>query len=47
VEDWERWWKGLEAEPGLADLFALRDAGFREAGIIWQHFDDRIVMAVR
>jgi SAM-dependent methyltransferase len=26
---------------------ALRDAGFREVGIIWQHFDDRIVMAVR
>lgn len=26
---------------------ALRDAGFREVGMIWQHMDNRIVMAVR
>jgi SAM-dependent methyltransferase len=25
----------------------LRDAGFREVGVIWQHLDDRVVMAVR
>lgn len=26
---------------------ALRDAGFREVGVIWQHTDNRVVMAVR
>ncbi len=26
---------------------ALRNAGFREVGIIWQNMDDRIVMAIR
>lgn len=26
---------------------ALRDAGFREVGAIWQHLDNRVVMAVR
>jgi SAM-dependent methyltransferase len=26
---------------------ALRDAGFREAGVIWQRLDDRVVLAVR
>ena len=26
---------------------ALRDAGFREVGIIWQNMDNRVVMAVR
>nr|HET6904793.1 class I SAM-dependent methyltransferase [Ktedonobacteraceae bacterium] len=26
---------------------ALRDAGFREVGVIWQHMDNRVVMAVR
>ena len=26
---------------------ALRDAGFREVGTIWQRFDDRVLMAVR
>lgn len=33
----------------LADLHeaALRDAGFREVGTIWQHADNRIVLAVR
>jgi len=26
---------------------ALREAGFREVGVIWQSFDDRVLMAVR
>ncbi len=26
---------------------ALRDAGFREVGVIWQHLDNRVVLAVR
>lgn len=26
---------------------ALRDAGFREVGVIWQHMDNRVVMGVR
>lgn len=26
---------------------AMRDAGFREVGVIWQHVDNRVVMAVR
>jgi SAM-dependent methyltransferase len=26
---------------------ALRDAGFREVDVIWQHLDNRVVMAVR
>jgi len=36
------------AEP-LLDLHeaGLLDAGFREVGVIWQHMDDRVVMAVR
>ena len=83
IEDWERWWVALQAEPGLADLFAerqrrfgwrdlepgkrfsappiqgttspvidlhegaLRNAGFREVGFIWQRVEDRILMAIR
>jgi SAM-dependent methyltransferase len=83
IEDWERWWAALEAEPGLADLFAerqrrfawrelepgkrfsarptqgatspvidlhegaLRNAGFREVGLIWQRVEDRVLMAIR
>lgn len=33
----------------LAELHeaALRDAGFREVGVIWQHMDNRVIMAVR
>lgn len=33
----------------LAELHeaALRDAGFREVGVIWQNMDNRIVLAVR
>lgn len=36
------------AEP-LLDLHeaGLLDAGFREVGVVWQHMDDRVVMAVR
>lgn len=26
---------------------ALRDAGFREVGVIWQHLDNRVVLGVR
>jgi SAM-dependent methyltransferase len=26
---------------------ALRDAGFREAGVIWQNMDNRVLMAIR
>lgn len=26
---------------------ALRDAGFHEVGVIWQHLDNRVIMAVR
>jgi len=34
--------------PGLADHErALRDAGFREVGTIWQYLDDRVLAAVR
>jgi SAM-dependent methyltransferase len=83
VEDWEGWWVALEAEPGVAALFAerqrrfawrdlepgkrfsarptqgttgpvidlhegaLRNAGFREVGVIWQRVEDRILMAIR
>ena len=31
IEDWERWWVALEAEPGVADLFAERRAPLRVA----------------
>jgi hypothetical protein len=26
---------------------ALRDAGFREVGVIWQRMDNRVLMAIR
>ncbi len=70
VEDWESWWKALEKEPAMKELFeerkrrfagrhtefepildlhsaGLRDAGFREVGVIWQNLDDRVLLAVR
>jgi SAM-dependent methyltransferase len=71
LEDWESWWKALQGEPSLKDLFAerdrrfswkasgwhapifdlhvaaLRDAGFREVGVIWQNMENRVLMAVR
>ena len=28
-------------------LAALHNAGFHEVGVIWQHLDNRVVMAVR
>jgi SAM-dependent methyltransferase len=82
VEDWEGWWVALEAEPGVAELFAerqrrfawrelvpgkrfsarptqgttgpvidlhegaLRNAGFREVGVIWQRVEDRVLLAI-
>jgi len=71
LEDWETWWKALQAEAPLKELFAererrfawkasgwvapifdlhvaaLRDAGFREVGVIWQNMENRVLMAVR
>jgi SAM-dependent methyltransferase len=71
LEDWESWWKALQAEPSLKELFAererrfgwkasgwhapifdlhvaaLRNAGFREVGVIWQNMENRVLMAVR
>jgi SAM-dependent methyltransferase len=36
-------------ESTLAEFHeaALRNAGFREVGVIWQHLDNRVVLAVR
>jgi SAM-dependent methyltransferase len=38
-----------DATAPIFDLHigALRDAGFREVGVIWQRLDDRVVLAVR
>jgi SAM-dependent methyltransferase len=38
-----------EETPTLAELHeaALRNGGFREVGVIWQHLDNRVVLAVR
>jgi len=38
-----------EDTPTLAELHeaALRNVGFREVGVIWQHLDNRVVLAVR
>jgi trans-aconitate methyltransferase len=71
LEDWENWWKALQAEASLKALFAerekrfawkaaerhapifdlhvaaLRNGGFREIGVIWQHMENRVLMAVR
>lgn len=37
-----------EAPLPIYDLHAaaLRDAGFREVGVIWQNLDNRVLMAV-
>jgi hypothetical protein len=38
-----------QGTPTLAEVHeaALRDAGFREVGVIWQHLDNRVVLGVR
>jgi SAM-dependent methyltransferase len=36
-----------ESPPFDEHVAALRDAGFREVGTIWQMFSDRVVLAVR
>jgi SAM-dependent methyltransferase len=45
------WMKGVNSEwqQPIWDVHiaALKDAGFREAGAIWQHLDNRVLMAVR
>ncbi len=42
-------WKPKEVQAPIVDLHqaALHDAGFSEVGVIWQNFDDRVIMAVR
>ncbi|MCF7553657.1 trans-aconitate 2-methyltransferase [Pseudonocardia sp. WMMC193] len=67
-EDWEAWWRAVDAAPELAELverraggFAhtvedratvhdhlafLREAGFAEAGTVWQVGDDRVVVGL-
>jgi SAM-dependent methyltransferase len=42
-------WKGSGAPAPIIDLHeaALRDAGFREVGVIWQQMGNRVLMAVR
>jgi len=38
----------VEDLPTVEDhLQALRDASFAEAGTVWQHGDDRVVVAIR
>jgi SAM-dependent methyltransferase len=42
------WRAGGEFNPGYdLQVGALRDAGFREVGTIWQTIDNRVIMAVR
>lgn len=42
-------WKAQERHIPIFDVHeaALRDAGFREVGVIWQNMDNRVLMAVR
>jgi hypothetical protein len=42
-------WTAQERHVPLCDVHAaaLRDAGFREVGVIWQNMDNRVLMAVR
>ncbi|MEM7348563.1 MAG: class I SAM-dependent methyltransferase [Chloroflexota bacterium] len=39
----------VDVAAPIADIHeaALRDAGFRQVGVIWQHLDNRIIMAVK
>jgi SAM-dependent methyltransferase len=41
--------KPKEIQAPIVELHeaALRDAGFSEVGVIWQNFDDRVLMAVK
>lgn len=45
---WLDWQRDVGRTPNV-DLHeaALRNAGFREVGVLWQNLDDRIVIAVR
>lgn len=38
---------GAEAPIFDVHAAALRNAGFREVGVIWQHFDNRVLLGVR
>lgn len=42
-------WKAQARHVPIFDVHAaaLRDAGFREVGVIWQNMDNRVLMAVR
>jgi SAM-dependent methyltransferase len=42
-------WKAQERHVPIFDVHeaALRDAGFREVGVVWQNMDNRVLMAVR
>lgn len=42
------WRNSMKVEP-ILDLHeaGLREAGFREVGVIWQHLDERVLLAVR
>lgn len=42
-------WRPVEVTAPIADVHeaALRDAGFRQVGVIWQHLDNRVIMAVK
>jgi hypothetical protein len=41
--------RGDEWRPGTPHehLAAARDAGFGEVSVLWQHFDNRVLLAVR
>jgi SAM-dependent methyltransferase len=36
LEDWDSWWKALQAEPSLGELFAERERRFAWKGSGWQ-----------
>ena len=42
-------WQASGWHTPIYDLHvaALRDAGFREVGVIWQNMENRVLMAVR
>ncbi|MFY0581339.1 hypothetical protein ACN28S_50175 [Cystobacter fuscus] len=51
IEERQRLFAGIRrdwSEPLLeVHEAALRDAGFQDVGVLWQHLDDRIILAVR